>query len=394
MIRLQEIRQFLADNQLDGWLLYDFRRSNPIVHRLLGLGTDLHLTRRFVFWIPAHGEPLLLASSIETHLFEHLPFELRTYRNRHEWHAAIARILEGAQRVAVEYSPMGQLPSVSYLDAGTAEYLRSFGIELSSSADLISMIESVWTDEQIAENLVTARTLRDIMMATIEHARSLAHLRTATEHDLQQFVLQAFDRNSLITDHPPIVAVGVNTADPHYEPSPSTIARIEPDSLLLLDMWAKSRAQSATYADITWTVWLGSSPPSEITAIAQLVFAARDAALELVRRRFAQRQPLYGYEVDDAARNLIGSAGYGDYFVHRTGHNIGTDVHGYGTNMDNYETCDSRRILPGTSFSIEPGIYLPALFGIRSECDVVVTNNGDVLVPTEPLQQSLIVFGT
>lgn len=392
MRSLGTAQQYLAEAHLDGWFLYDFRGSNPIAHRMLGFDRSTHLTRRFALWIPATGEPTLIASSIEAHLFDDIPFQRVLYTSRVQWHSALRSIFQNVHRIAVEYSPHGELPSVSYLDAGTAELLRSFGLELVSSADLLQRIEAVWTEEQLQDNLHTARTLRAIMMASIEQARSMARSGDSTEYDLQQFILRAFDAEGLRSDHAPIVAIGVNTANPHYEPTADYSAPITPDSLLMLDMWAKSARADATYADITWTVWLGVSPPDEIRHVTEIVIAARDAALQLVREHFAAQIPVHGYQVDDAARRVIADAGYGEYFIHRTGHSIGTDVHGYGTNMDNFETYDVRLVIPGTSFSIEPGIYLPERFGVRSECDVVIDHRGTVLVPSQPLQDQLITL--
>jgi Xaa-Pro aminopeptidase len=392
MISFDDIPTLLADYDIDGWLIYDYRRSNPIAHRILGLRTDSHVTRRFALWIPRQGSAVLIASAVETHLFEHLPFERRIYRSRIEWVNIVHSLLRDTRRIAVEYSPHGDLPSVSYLDAGTAELIRSFGVELVSSADLVQHVEALWTAEQIAENRIVAEKLHSIMMESIEMARSLARLGTATEYDLQQFVRSAFDREQLVTDHPPIVAIGSNTASPHYEPTALSSSMLQPESMLLLDMWAKGRSADATYADITWTVWLGNTPPDDALRIAHVVIAARDAALSIVRQRMEARSTLRGYEVDDVARATITAAGYGEYFVHRTGHNIGTEVHGYGANMDNYETCDTRRILPGTSFSVELGIYLSGRFGFRSECDVVIDLTGQVHIPSEPLQRELLTI--
>lgn len=390
MIAIGEIQRLLSEYQLDGWLLYDYRRSNPIAHRLIGIGNNAHTTRRFVLWIPVCGQAVALVHAIEMHLFEHLPFQRRLYRSRLEWLTMLKSLVTGTRRIATEYSPHGDLPTISFLDAGTADLLRSFGLELCSSGDLVQHIEAVWTAEQIANNRHVAAKLRSIMMESIETARTLVRRRTATEHDLQQFILSAIEREELLTDHPPIVAIGVNTASPHYEPTTASSAPLQPDAMLLLDMWAKGRSLHATYADITWTIWLGPSPPDEARHIASLVIEARNAALALVRERFRSGTPVHGYEVDDAARNLIAAAGYSEYFIHRTGHSIGTEVHGFGANMDNYETCDTRRVLAGTSFSIEPGIYLPGRFGFRSECDVVIDYDGHVHIPSEPLQNELL----
>lgn len=392
MLQLSTIQQLLTEFNCDGWFLYDYRRSNPIAHRLLNLSTTGHFTRRFGVWIPRQGTPVSVISCIESHLFDNLSWERRLYRIHYEWCQHLASLLSNQHRIATEYSPYGELPAVSYLDAGTAEFLRSLGVELISSAELIQHLEAIWTSEQIADNLITAQKLRRIMMSAIEYAGTLARNPGNTEYDVQTFICHAFEEEGLITDHPPIVANGVNTANPHYTPEPLTSAAIQPDSPLLLDMWAKSTAPHATYADITWTIWLGTSPPLEAQHIAQIAINARDAAITLVQQRFSHQQPLAGYEVDDAARQVISAAGYGEYFIHRTGHNIGTEVHGFGANMDNYETHDTRLVLCGTSFSIEPGIYLPNRYGFRTECNVIIDHAGNVLIPTKPLQEDLITI--
>lgn len=391
MINIPLAQRLLTQHSIDGWLLYDFRRSNPIVHRLLNLDPTAHYTRRFALWIPPMGEPTLLISRIEAHLFECLPFAKRYYVDRNQWYHTLKEFIGNSKRIAAEYSPFGQLPSVSFLDAGTAEYIRALGVEIISSADLVQHLEAVWTEEQIKDNHTTAQLLRNIMLETIHYAADLARNSKATEYDIQQFILRAFSSHSLITDHAPIVAVGVNTANPHYEPHPHNSEYLHRNTLLLVDMWAKSSQPNATYADITWVAWLGSSPPEIVRSICHIVIAARDAAIALVSKRFTAEEPVYGYEVDDAARNIITEAGYGEYFIHRTGHNIGTEVHGFGANMDNFESQDTRRIIPGTSFSIEPGIYVPGQFGIRSECNIVIDHKGNVHIPSAPLQDDLIV---
>ncbi len=385
------IQSALRESNIDAWLFFDFRKSNPIAWDVLRIGADEMLTRRWFYLVPASGDPVRIAHAIEGHTLQGLPGTKTTYTDWRSLRAVLHAALRGMARVAMEYSPEGNIPTVSCVDAGTIELVRSLGVEVVSSADLVQQFQAVWTDTQIADNAVAATAMR----ALVDEAFAFIgdRLRSGvrvTEYDAQQFLLEGYRRNGLTADHPPICAVNANAAMPHYAPDATVHEEIRRGDVVLLDFWAKPAKADGTYVDITWMAVADSSPAPEYAAIFNVVAAARDAALDLVTSRFAARTAVRGFEVDNAARAVIDRAGYGAQFIHRTGHSIHTDDHGRGANMDNYETHDERRILPRTSFSIEPGIYLPGRFGVRSEIDVVIHADGSVAVPCSPIQRAIV----
>ncbi|MFM8569701.1 MAG: M24 family metallopeptidase, partial [Candidatus Kapaibacterium sp.] len=295
---------------------------------------------------------------------------------------------------AMEYSPMAAIPVVSNVDAGTVEWIRSLGPAVVSSADMAQELQAVWSDEQRQENEKTSFLVRSAMMDAMQFlGEKIRRRQRVTEYDVQQNIVRFFEQNSLVTDHDPIVAIAANAANPHYAPSVERHASIGSDQLVLIDMWAKGKSDHSTYVDITWMCHTGRTPSERETSIFTIVRDARNAAFELVCERFRAGIPLYGFEVDDAARRVIDGAGFGSYFIHRTGHNIGQQTHGSGANMDNYETHDDRRVLAGTSFSIEPGIYIPGEIGVRSEISVVIDSEGNVSVPSQPVQEEIVCLG-
>jgi len=301
----------------------------------------------------------------------------------------LGQLLSGSRQIAMQYSPMNAVPYVSRVDAGTMELVRSFGIEVVSSGDLIQLFESRWTDGQLESHQFAAAALRRIVDEAFTHVRErLTHGKGLTEYGLQQFILSRFHDAGMVTSSAPIAAVNEHGADPHYGPPAAGSATISRDSLVLIDLWAKQAVSGAVYADITWTAFAGATVPEKHRTVFDIVRRGRDAALEFVRARIRAGQHPYGYEVDRACRDVIHAAGYGTQFVHRTGHSIGEEVHGNGANIDGLETQDTRRVLPRTCFSIEPGIYLPGEFGIRSELDVYLTED-DALVFGLPLQAEL-----
>lgn len=375
---------------VDGWLFYDFRHSDPIAYRILLLDPTQHVTRRWYYWVPAHGRPVKLSHRIEPHVLDALPGETLTYVSWQEQQDRLRIMLPHGARVAMQYSPMNAIPYVSRVDAGTVELIRSFGVEPVTSADLVQQFEAVWTTEQLASHRAAAEVLRRVVDETFrEVAEAITAGRSLTEYRLQQFMLGRFQAHGVATSSPPIVAVNAHSADPHYGPAAESSAPISRGDLLLIDLWAKQPAAGAVYADITWTGFVGPSVPSRQQEIFQIVRRARDRALEFVRERLRAGDCPCGWEVDEVCRLVIEKAGYGERFVHRTGHSIGEEVHGNGANIDNLETRDLRRLLPHTCFSIEPGIYLPGDFGIRSELDVYLDDR-DALVFGLPLQTELI----
>ncbi len=377
---------------LDGWLFYDFRHLDPIAYRVLLLDPSLHVTRRWYYWVPAEGAPVKLQHRIEPHVLDGLPGEVRSYVSWREQQETLKAVLRSATRIAMQYSPMNAIPYLSRVDAGTLDLLRSFGLEVVTSADLVQQFEAVWDGAQLASHQVAAQGLRAIVDEAFRFVgTSLAAGRPLTEYGLQQFILSRMEARDLVTSSAPIAAVNAHSADPHYGPSAEGSASIRPGDLVLIDLWAKQPGPRSVYADITWTGFVGQTVPARHQDIFQIVRQARDAAVTFVQSRVQEGVFPYGWEVDDVCRQVIQDAGYGKYFVHRTGHSIGEEVHGNGANIDNLETQDARRLLPGTCFSIEPGIYLPEDFGIRSELDVYLSSHSAV-VYGQPVQTELVAI--
>ena len=382
--RLRAIQAALQDERLDGWLFYDFRGSDPLAYRILGLDPAALSTRRWYYFIPADGVPVGLVSTIEPHRLDDLPGTTRTFFTWQEHDRVLADILRGPRRIAMQYSPRNAIPYVSRVDAGTLELVREAGVEVASSADLVQRFEAVWTEAQWYSHVRAADAVGDTVHAAFDYLRTVAPV---SEYQVQQFILDRFTRNGLTTHHPPVVAAGAHSADPHYTPGPEGSATVRPGDFVLIDLWAKE--PRGVYADITWTGFMGAHVPERYRTIFEIVRTARDAAVAFVQDRVGRGQAFAGHEVDAAARVVITEAGYGDRFIHRTGHSIGEEVHGNGANMDGVETRDTRRVLPHTCFSIEPGIYLPGEFGVRSEIDVYVTER-DVRVTGRAAQSEVV----
>lgn len=389
--RIEEIQQALrAIGDLDGWLFYDFRHSDPLAYRVLHIDPTRHVTRRWYYWIPSQGQPLKLLHRIEPHTLEDLPGKSLLYVSWEQQHALLAHALSGARRVAMQYSPMNAIPYISRVDAGTIELIRSLEIEVVTSADLVQEFEAIWTHRQLVSHQDASEKLRRIVDEAFQHVReSILGSRSLNEYGLQQFILSRITHHGLITSSAPIAAINAHSADPHYGPAPEGSAPIHHGDLVLIDLWAKRPEPGSVYADITWTGQVGSTVPAKRQDVFTIVKAARDQAVSFVQERLARGDFPCGWEVDDVCRQVIRKAGYGDQFVHRTGHSIGEEVHGNGANIDNLETRDSRRLMPRTCFSIEPGIYLPGEFGIRSELDVYISER-EAVVFGQPVQTEII----
>jgi Xaa-Pro dipeptidase len=385
-----DIQRALREQEgLEGWLFYDFRGSDPLGYRVLLLDPTMHVTRRWYYWIPAEGTPQKLVHRIEPHVLDALPGHSHAYVSWDQQRQLLERLLSGSRRIAMQYSPMNAVPYVSRVDAGTMELVRSFGVEVVSSGDLIQLFEARWTDRQLESHQYAASALRRIVDEAFGHVGEiLSKGLNLTEYGLQQFILSRIREAGMITSSPPIAAVNAHSADPHYAPPAAGSATITRDDLVLIDLWAKQPAAGSVYADITWTAYAGSTVPEKHRTVFSIVRQGRDAALNFVRTQMLAGQRPFGYEVDSACRLVIQAAGYGAQFVHRTGHSIGEEVHGNGANIDGLETQDTRRLMPHTCFSIEPGIYLSGEFGIRSELDVFLTER-DALVFGLPLQGDL-----
>ncbi|MGO9240889.1 MAG: M24 family metallopeptidase [Bryobacteraceae bacterium] len=370
MAPIEEIQAALRAEGLGGWLFFDHHRRDPLSYRVLHFEPAQSVTRRWYYLVPASGAPRKLLHRIESHVLDPLPGEATLYSGWRDQERQLALLVEDCRRVAMQYSPRCGVPYVSLVDAGTVELVRACGVEVVTSANLIQLFEAVWTPPQYESHKRAAALVDQIRGAAFARvAEALRAGARITEYDVQQFIRERFAQAGLIADHGPIVAVNANASNPHYEPERECHAEIHSGDLLLIDLWAKLDQPDAVYYDITWTAYCGATPPEEMVNVFESVAGARDAAVRCVTNAAADGVPLAGFQVDDACREYLRERGFDEFFFHRTGHSIGTEVHGTGANMDNYETHDQRRIVPGTCFSVEPGVYLPD-FGIRSEVDV------------------------
>jgi Xaa-Pro dipeptidase len=390
--RLDEIASALGDARLDGWLFYDFRLSDPLAYRILGLSDDGIATRRWFCFVPARGKPRAIVSAVEAHRLDAIAAEKIVYRSHTEMLAALRTVLGGAHRIAMDYSPRCAIPYVSRVDAGTVEIVRAMNIEVVTAADLIQRFEATLTKEQLGSHQRAARALRAIVDETfIEIAQLISADRAISEVSVQESVMARFAARGLVTHAPPIVAVNEHSADPHYGPTRHNDLAIRRGDFILLDLWAKEAAPDSIYADFTWVAFAGDKVPAEHARVFKIVTDARDATVDLVYRRVAAREPVSGREADRAARSVIEAAGFGDVFVHRTGHSIGREVHGTGANLDSLETLDDRALIDNTCFSVEPGIYLAGKFGVRSELDMTI-EGGRAMVSGEPRQREIVAL--
>ena len=368
----------MQQQKLDGWLFYDFRGSDLIAYRVLGLDPHGIRTRRWYCFVPARGQPQKLVHAIEPHALDGVPGPVATYSSWRIRDRELGRILRGARRVAMQYSPRNEIPTVARVDAGAVELVRGMGPEIVSSAELVARIESVLSAEELASQAIAAELVAQAQEATAqEAARRVRAGSPATERELRDFAQLRMAEQGLV-EAGGIVAVDAHAADPHSQADDGVAGR---NSLLLLDFTGRMNAgPHAIQADLTRVYFLGEGVPDEIQRVAAVVFQARDAAVDLLRQRWPAARPVTGAEVDHAARDVIERAGFGDRILHRTGHSIDVHVHGDGVNNDDFETRDTRRHLANTCFSVEPGIYLPNRFGIRSEIDVCVLDGGKVEV--------------
>jgi Xaa-Pro dipeptidase len=407
---LHDIQIYLQAHQLDGWLLYDFRGTNPVALHVAGLTTSG--SRRWFLWIPAAGDPRWLIHAIEGSTFRSVRAEVAGEMDRYagwrELESKLATLVQTphgpARRIALEYSPQNAIPYVSWVDAGTKEMIeRVTGAEIVSSADLVQIAQAVLDDAQIASHRRAAAVCLAAKDAAFDFIRTkLAAGETTTEYAVQQFITDFFVARRMDYDHPAIVAVNAHAADPHYAPTAEQHAPIRPGDMVLIDLWAReTNAPHDCFADLTWVGYCGAEAPAKAREVFAVVAAGRDAAVRLMQERLSNGATVHGYEVDDACRNVIEAAGYGDAFFHRTGHSLGVKVHYNGVNIDNYETQDRRSLMPGVLFTIEPGVYLPTCdfdgsgrnlgLGIRSEINCLATATG-LDVTTLPLQTEIVTL--
>lgn len=369
---IDKLQAALVEEGVDGWLFFDFHRRDHVARTILNLPKGEWLTRRWYYFIPAQGEPTKLLHHIESDQLSCLQGRTLVYRGWADLQSCQRDLLRGARSIAMQYSPLNQLPSVAMADAGSVELVRSFGLDVVSSANLVQLCDSRWSEAALETHLAAGREVDEIVRQTFEHiGRGIAAGRPLTEHSVQRFMMEQLDRRGLLSDSPPIVAAGRHSGIPHYSPQPDSSLQIGADEFVLLDIWAKCDKPGAVYYDVTWTGYTGAQPAEQMESIFRIVLNARDSAVEAVNAAMLEGRTIRGFEVDRVARDVIEAAGYGEHFVHRTGHSIGQSVHANGANMDDLETHDERPVIAGTCFSIEPGIYLPE-FGIRSEVDVFV----------------------
>ena len=374
---IQVVQKALVRDGLQGWLLYDFCRSNEIASRLLNLPNDQLLTRRFCYWIPAQGTPVKIVHQIEAEVLEHMPGRRGVYHTWQSFEKQVQNCLSGVRSIAMEYSPRNAIPTVSKVDAGTIELVRSFGVEIVSSADLIQEFLSVWDKEKAQLHWQAAEIVDRTVSEAWDYIEAALRQQTSiSDYDVQQFILQRFEEADCLTESSPICALNADSADPHFSPDPSKPRFLQKGDFILIDLWCKRKLPKATYADITRVGVVGPTATKKQQEVFSQVKKARDCAYALIQERMNAAEPVRGWEVDQTARDSIASAGYADYFIHRLGHNIGESDHGEGANLDNFETRDERALLPGTCFSIEPGIYLPGEFGVRLEYNVYLDLQG------------------
>jgi Xaa-Pro aminopeptidase len=380
MFDLKAIQAAVREFGFDGWLLYDFRGLNVLAARVLQMDGKGIGSRRYFYLIPAQGEPRKLVHRIESGALDHLPGAKRIYLRWQELEAGVAELVQGMKRIAMEYAPRNGNPYISRVDAGTVELVRSFGVEIFSSGDLIQMFEAAWDEEQWQMHLAAAKRTRAAFDRAFGFiAQQVRANGSVTEAEVQRVIIEHFKANQLVSDHPAIVAVGPHSGDPHYETTADSHTPMRAGDFVLIDLWGKLDRPRSVYSDLTWTGFIGTEVPARYEEVFQVVARARDAAIRTVREAYAAGRVLHGWQVDQAARDVIEQAGYGQYFIHRTGHSIGQETHGNGANMDNLETHEERRVLRRTCFSVEPGIYLPE-FGVRSEVNVFVDASGQVHV--------------
>ncbi len=379
--KISAIQAQLKEQHLDGWLLYDFARSNPLACKVLELSEKVFTTRRFFVWIPAEGEPVKIVHQVEPYILDYIDGKKKIYTKWEELEKYLAKLLAPFKKVAMEYSPKNAIPYISKVDAGTLEVIRSCGVEVCTSADLLQKYTAVLSTDQIKSHFKAAKFLEqtiDKIWARI--ADSIKSGSLTNEWEVQQWILKEFSDHGYVTNASPMCMVNEHSADPHYSPKKESCKSIEKDDWILIDLWCKHQSDLSVYADITRVGFAGSTPPEKHSNLFNVVKEAQESGIHLIKTRYRKGEPIMGWEVDAQCRQIITDAGYGEYFTHRTGHSIDINDHGYGAHIDNFETQDHRQLIEGTCFSIEPGIYLPGEFGIRLECNICIDPNGHIHV--------------
>lgn len=392
-MNIQEIQKQLQFYKIDGWLLYDLHGSNPLALSVMQIPPEVLMTRRCFYFIPAEGVPQKIVHKIEAHNLDHLPGEKKLYFTWKELHHLLNKTLQGVNAVAMEYSPNQAIPTVSVIDGGLIDLVRSFGAKVVSSSPFLQAFTCLWTDEQYHLHKEASAVLEGAVRGAWDLIRShLAQEKPINEYQVQQFILEQFEKEGCVTEGDPICGVNANAADPHYIPTKQKNSPIKNGDLVLIDLWCKKNLPHAVFADITRMGVVAEKPTPRQQEIFSLVRKAQKAGADLVIKRYSEGREIQGGEVDEVVRRVIDDGGYGDYFTHRTGHNIHTVNHGPGANLDCIETNDHRPLIPRTCFSIEPGIYLPGEFGVRLENDIYIHENRKVEV-TSPLQEGFVIIG-
>ncbi|HDP67167.1 MAG TPA: M24 family metallopeptidase [Candidatus Marinimicrobia bacterium] len=390
---LKRIQKAISEKKIDGWLFYDFHHSDAMAYRILGLDASKFTTRRWFYFVPAQGKAVRIVSAVEAKKLDSLPGDKRVYCSWGDLHRMLRETLVNARKIAMQYSPSCNIPYISVVDAGTVELIRSYGVEIVSSADLVQSFEAVIDEAGYEAHLeagAKVQRIKDQAFALI--AEKIRQGEAITEYAVQQYIVRRFEEEGLTDDGDhPIVGVNDHPADPHFEPTPENTYTIKQGDTVLIDLWARKNDPNGIYYDITWCGFIGAVPPAKYRQIFNIVRDARNAARDFIRERFRKNEPCYGFEVDDVCRQVVIDAGYGDYFVHRTGHSIGREVHGNGVHIDNLETKDDRQLVPGICFSIEPGIYLPDEMAVRSEINVFITEDRQVVVAGAEQEELLLL---
>ncbi|MGA9800901.1 MAG: M24 family metallopeptidase [Terriglobales bacterium] len=386
---LPAIQAALRERNIDAWLFYDHHHRDPIAYRVLGLPAGQMVTRRWFYLIPASGEPVKLMHKIEPGHLDSLPGSKRQYSGWQELFDQVKALLANHRDIAMQYSPNNLVFTISMVDGGTIDLIRGLGKNVVSSCDLVAQFESTLTEEQIKSHFAARDAIDAITAAAFQEIGRRARHGGTHEYEIQQWFMEAFRRENLVTDDLPLVAVNANSGDPHYALHPETSKPIREGDFVLLDVWGKKNIPGAVYYDITWTGFVGPSPSNRMREIFQTVREARDLGVKIVFEAVSAGKAIAGWEVDHAVRDSIKKAGFGQYFIHRTGHSIATEVHANGANMDDLEIHDERQLLANSCFSIEPGIYLPE-FGVRSEVNMLVRPNAAEV--TGRIQSELVII--
>jgi len=389
---LTAIQKAIRDYSMDGWLFYDLSNRDPIAYQVLSLDQSKLTTRRWHYFIPASGMPQKLVHRVEKERLAELVGNTRFYSSWRELHSGLADMLKGCKRIAMQYSPYNDIPTISYVDAGTIELVKSLGVEVVSSANLAQAFVAVIGEEGVKLHKEAGKHIQEVKDMAFQLVFDAVRLdKTITEYDVQQFILEQFTKGKLTCEGlNPVVAVNSHAADPHFEVTPDNAYQIRKDDRILIDLWAKVNVPSGIYYDITWCGYLGAIPPKEYSDMFDIVVQARNIAKGFVAEKLKKGGKVFGWQVDDVCRNHISGKGYGEYFTHRTGHSIDTNVHGSGVNIDDFETRDRREIIPGICFSIEPGIYKGDI-GVRSEISVLIDHNRDVVVVGQEQEKLLLL---